>query len=191
MKRLTTAALLLTLAACHQREQPANQAAPANTISERGNLADARRVPAPDTGIGSAALPAPELDGVATASGRWRFQVSAAGDQAIFGIPGKAAAFTMRCDAGGRRMIFSRATARQPGKTLQIVADDGAATFPAEPDGHGRIVASDFIADTFLTQVLADAEGRIGVRIGGGTTLAMPTDPVIGQTIKRCAAPRG
>ena len=191
MKRLTTAALLLTLAACHQREQPANQASPANTTSESGNLADARRVPAPDTGIGSAALPAPELDGVATASGRWRFQVSAGGDQAIFGTPGETAAFTMRCDANKRRMIFSRAAAGQAGTTLQIVADDGAATFPAKADGHGRIVASDFIVDTFLTQVLAEAKGRIGVRIGAGSTLAMPSDPVIGQTIKRCAAPRG
>jgi len=188
VRHLTAVALLLVLAACHQREQPANQAAPTNTTA---NLADARRVPAPDTGIGSAALPAPELEGVATASGRWRFQVSADGDQAIFGTPGEAAAFTLRCDADARRMIFSRAADGQSGTTLQIIAADGAATFPAKTDGHGRIVTSDFVVDTFLTQVLAEADGRIGVRIGAGPTLAMPSDPIVGQTIKRCAAPHG
>ena len=66
MKPRAAVALLLALGACH-RAQPTNQAASAGTIV---NLADARRVPAPDTGVGSAALPAPELDGVATASGR-------------------------------------------------------------------------------------------------------------------------
>jgi len=176
---------LAALAGCHRATPAGNEAQPA------ANLADARRIPAPDTGAGSAALPAPELEGVATASGRWRFQVSADGDQAIFGTPGQAADFSLRCDAGKRQMIFSRAAAGQAGKTLQIIAADGAATFPAKADGHGRIVASDFVVDTFLTQVLAEAEGRIGVRIGTGPTLAMPSDPVIGQTIKRCAAPRG
>ena len=187
MKRLATVALLLALAACHG-EQPANEAAPAAPIV---NLADARRVPAPASGVGSAALPAPELENVSTAQGRWRFQVSADGDQAIFGMPGEAAAFTLRCDPAAGRMIFSRAAAGQSGATLQIIAADGAATFPAKADGHGRIRASDFIRDTFLTQVLAEAEGRIGVRIGSGPTLALPAAPVIGQTIKRCAAPRG
>src|SRR3546814_8525899 len=32
---------------------------------------------------------------------------------------------------------------------------------------------------SFLTDVLATAKDRIGVRIGGGPTLAMPVDPVI------------
>ena len=185
MKRLAAAVLLAALAACHA-EQPANQATPATA-----NLADARRAPAPDVGAGSATLPTPELDGVATASGRWRFQVSAGGDQAIFGTPGEPAAFTLRCDAAARRVIFSRAADGESGTTLQIVAASGAATFPATLDGHGRIKADDFVQDTFLTQVLATAKGRIGVRIGAGRTLAMPSDPVIGQTIKRCAAPRG
>jgi len=180
-------AALAALGACHRSSPGDNKTAE----SAAANLVDARRVPAPDSGIGSAALPAPELDGVATASGRWRFQVSADGDQAIFGTPGQSADFTMRCDAAGRRMLFSRAAGGQAGSTLQIVADDGAATFPAKPDGHGRIVAADFIVDTFLTQVLAEAKGRIGVRIGSGPTLAMPADPVIGQTIRRCAAPLG
>jgi len=188
VKARATTALLLALAACHHEQQPANEAAPDVPVA---NLADARRVPAPESGVGSAALPAPELAGVETAQGRWRFQVSAEGDQAIFGTPGQAAAFAMRCDIEKGRMVFSRAAAGQQGDTLQIIASDGAATFPAETDGHGRIRTEDFVRDTFLTQVLAQAEGRIGVRIGSGRTLAMPADPIIGQTIKRCAAPRG
>ena len=72
MKNRIAVVALLLLAGCH-REQPANVAAPAKTIP---NLADARRVPAPDSGAGSAALPAPELEGVATATGRWRSESS-------------------------------------------------------------------------------------------------------------------
>ena len=178
---------LAGLAACHRAPPAENETA----ISPSANLADVRRVPVPESGAGSAALPAPELEGVATASGRWRFQVSADGDQAIFGTPGQPADFTIRCDPDERQMVFSRAAAGQNGSTLQIIAADGASTFDAKPDGHGRIAATDFVADTFLTQVLANAQGRIGVRIGAGKTLAMPSDPVIGQTIKRCAAPRG
>jgi len=186
VKRLAAAIVLIALAGCH-REPPANEAEPADAA----NLADARRIPAPANDVGSAALPAPELQGMATAQGRWRFQVSADGDQAIFGTPGEPAAFTLRCDAAHGRMVFSRAAAGEMGDTLQVIAADGAATFPAKADGHGRIRASDFVRDTFLTQVLATAQGRIGVRIGDGRTLAMPSDPVIGQTIKRCAAPGG
>ncbi|HEU4959178.1 MAG TPA: hypothetical protein VFT56_02120 [Sphingomonas sp.] len=186
MKRAAALAGLAALAACHR-------APPANTQAEpaAANLADVRRIPAPATGVGSAALPAPELAGVATAPGRWRFQVSADGAQAVFGAPGRPAEFALRCDADARRMIFTRAASGGSGATLEIVAETGAATFDAAPDGHGRTRASDFVTDTFLTQVLAEAKGRIGVRVGAGKTLAMPADPAIGDVIRRCAAPRG
>jgi hypothetical protein len=84
---------------------------------------------------------------------------------------------------------ITRAADGHSAKTMQIVAADGAATFPTKPDGNGRLRASDFVTDTFLTQVLAEATGRIGVKLDNGPTLAMPADPVIGQTIRRCAAP--
>lgn len=186
MKQLAVLAVLALLAACHRAPPVANQAEPATA-----NLADARRIPAPDTGVGSAALPAPELAGVKTAAGRWRFQVSADGDQAVFGDDGQPSEFAMRCDAAARRMIFTRAASGGSGRTMQIVAADGAATFDAKTIANGRTQASDFIVDTFLTEVLAETKDRIGVKIGTGPTFAMPVDPVIGQTIRRCAAPRG
>ena len=73
---------------------------------------------------------------------------------------------------------------------LNGIISERFATFPAGTDGHGRITASDFVTDTFLTQVLATATGRIGVKLNAEPTLAMPVDPVIGQIIERCAAPR-
>jgi hypothetical protein len=88
-------------------------------------------------------------------------------------------------------MVFTRAASGGTGNTMQIVAADGAATFFTEPGAAGRVQASDAVADTFLTEVLAKAKDRIGVKIGGGATLAMPVDPVIRQTILRCAAPKG
>ncbi|HVI97607.1 MAG TPA: hypothetical protein VM657_00920 [Sphingomonas sp.] len=188
MKRVTAVLLLAALAAC-QRHEESNTEMP--VPAPGGNLEDALRVPAPTANIGSAALPAPELEGVATAQGSWRFQVSAKGDQAVFGDAGEASEFAMRCDAGTRRMVFTRAASGGTGATMQIVAANGAATFYTEPGPAGRTQASDPATDTFLTDVLATAKDRIGVRIGNGPTLAMPVDPVIRQTILRCAAPKG
>jgi hypothetical protein len=182
VRRSVALLALIGLAACSR--QPARQSTPTPTPTPS---------PAPTIAAtaanGSAALPAPELDGVATAAGAWRFQVSAQGDQAVFGVPGQPSQFAIRCDASARRLVFSRAVSS--GTSMAVVADDGAATFPAKPDGHGRVQASDFVTDTFLTQVLADAKGRIGVKLDNGPTLAMPSSEVIGQTIRRCAAPRG
>ena len=184
MKRCLVLAGLAALAACHRAPPANNQAEPAAV-----NLADARRIPASDSGVGSAALPAPELAGAKTEPGRW--QLSADGIEAAFGVPGKPPEFALRCDAEARRMVFTRAASGGRGNTLQIVATTGAATFDAASDGHGGTRASDFVTDTFLTQVLAETKDRIGVSVGGGATLAMPADPAIGKVIRRCAAPRG
>ena len=188
MRRLVAVALLAGLAGCEQHEQ-SNTIVPAPTPS--ASLGDADRVPAPTANVGTAALPTPELDGVATAKGTWRFQVSADGDQAVFGDAGEASEFAMRCDPATRRMVFTRAASGGSGGTMQIVAANGAATFYTEPGSAGRIQASDPATDTFLTDVLATAKDRIGVSVGNGPTLAMPVDPVIRQTILRCAAPTG
>src|SRR3546814_9783210 len=87
-----------------------------------GNLQDAERVPAPSADIGSAARPAPELWGAATAAGHWRCQVSAKGDQAVCGDAGEASEFAMRCDADTQRMVFTRAASGGTGATMQIIA---------------------------------------------------------------------
>jgi len=176
--------LVAMLTACSR------QATRNETKGAPGSVAPA--IPATTSATGSAALPTPELDGVPTAPGKWSFQASGNGFQAVFGTSGQPSIFALSCDTDGRRIVFTRAAAEASTATsLQIVASDGAATFPARPDGHGSIAASDFVTDTFLTQVLAAATGRIGVKLGNGPTLAILADPVIGETIKRCAAPRG
>ncbi|TPG43425.1 hypothetical protein EAH79_06550 [Sphingomonas koreensis] len=189
MKQSAMLAVTLAIGACHRAPTMTDTATP--TPTPTAGLSDTRRAPAPSSVTGSAALPTPELDGVATAAGTWRFQVSADGDQAVFGDAGEPSEFAMRCDADARRMVFTRAAADGSGATMQIVAADGAATLDASPTAEGRTRATDVVTDTFLTDVLADAQGRIGVKVGGGPTLAMPVDPVIGQTIRRCAAPHG
>lgn len=187
MKRLIAAAFLAALAGCEQHEE-SNTTIPVPPPS--ANLQDADRIPSPTADIGTAALPTPELDGVATAEGTWRFQVSADGDQAVFGDAGEVSEFAMRCDPETRRMIFTRAASGGNAATMQIVASNGAATFYTEPGANGRTRASDPATDTFLTEVLAEAKGRIGVKVGNNPTFAMPVDPVIRQTILRCVRPR-
>ena len=184
MKRWRVLALILGAGACSRQPAQQNRATPAPAPS-----AVPHPIPSATSATGSAALPTPELEGVATTSGTWRFQVSADGDQAVFGEPKAPSLFAMRCNDKTRRMIFSRAGQGAAAKTMQIVAADGAATFFIESTTGNRVQASDPVSDTFLTQVLADAKDRIGVRIDQGTTLAMPVDPVIRQTILRCAAP--
>lgn len=186
MRRWLALALLAGAAACSRQPAATNQSVPAPTPAA---TVLPHPIPSATSATGSAALPTPELDGVATATGTWRFQVSADGDQAVFGDPKAPSLFAMRCNDASRRMIFSRAGQGTGAKTMQIVAADGAATFYIESTTGGRVQASDAIADTFLTQVLAQAKDRIGVRVDSGPTLAMPVAPEIRQTILRCAAP--
>jgi hypothetical protein len=135
VRRLIAVALLAGLAGCEQHE-PSNTAVPAPAPT--ANLHDADRIPAPTENVGTAALPTPELEGVATAEGTWRFQVSADGDQAVFGDSGEASEFAMRCDPETRRMIFTRAASGGSGATMQIVAANGAATFYTQAGANGR-----------------------------------------------------
>src|SRR3546814_6240096 len=72
MKHIMAVLLLAGVAAC-QRHETSNTEMP--VPEPTGNLQDAERVPAPSADIGSAALPAPELEGATTAAGHWRFQV--------------------------------------------------------------------------------------------------------------------
>jgi hypothetical protein len=188
VRRLIAVALLAALAGCEQHDE-SNTTIPVPAPS--ADLQDADRIPASTANVGTAALPTPELDGVGTAQGTWRFQVSADGDQAVFGDAGEASEFAMRCDPETRRMIFTRAASGGSGATMQIVASNGAATFYTQPAANGRTRASDPATDTFLTEVLAEAKGRVGVKVGNNPTFAMPVDPVIRQTILRCAEPMG
>lgn len=182
MTRWMAAIALAGLAACSREQGEKNEAAPRPTATHP--------VPQSTSTTGTAELPAPELEGTAIASGSWRFQVSADGDQAVFGDAGQPSEFSIRCDPGTGRIVFSRAGPAGKGM-MHVVAREGAAAFTTRAGAAGRIEATDSATDTFLANVLADATDRIGVKIGDAPTFAMPTDPVIGQTIRRCAVPRG
>src|SRR3546814_12830142 len=87
-----------------------------------GKWRAAESVTVPSSGSGAGARPAAELGGAATAAGHGRFQVSAKGDQAVFGDAGEASEFAMRCDADTQRMVFTRAASGGTGATMQIIA---------------------------------------------------------------------
>src|SRR3546814_18073374 len=102
MKHIVAVLLLAGVAAC-QRHETSNTEMP--VPEPTGNLQHAERVPAPSADIGSAALPAPELEGAATAAGHWRFQVSSTVDQAVFVVAGEASDFAIRSDALPHGMV--------------------------------------------------------------------------------------
>lgn len=182
------AALLLALLAggcARHRPPPRPRPTPTATPSPRPPAG----VPAAHQATGSPDLPTPELDGALPARGSWRFQVSAAGPQAVFGTDAAGAVFSIRCDRAAGAIVFARPAAQAA--PMEVVLRAGAATFATVPAPAGRIEARDAATDTFLTQVLAKADGPIGVVVGGGPAFVMPPDPAIGQVVARCAKPSG
>src|SRR3546814_8103502 len=135
MKHIVAVLLLAGVAAC-QRHETSNTEMP--VPEPTGNLQDAERVPAPSADIGSAALPAPELEGAATAAGHWRFQVSAKGDQAVLADAGEASDFAMGVIATTHRLVFPRPAPAATGPTFQIFPPTGPAPFHTEPAPRGR-----------------------------------------------------
>ncbi|OYY75629.1 MAG: hypothetical protein B7Y43_18790 [Sphingomonas sp. 28-62-20] len=176
------AALLVALAGC---SPPAPSASDTATTE---NDTAAVSIAGPDNAIGAATLPTPELDGVATAPGRWRLDAAPAGDAALFGAAAGGPAFALRCDRAARRMLFVLAGSEHEGM-LRIVTTTGAAAFPARPRRFAPgVVASTALDDPFLGEVLAPATGRIGVKLGQARTLAMPADTMVAAVIKECRA---
>ncbi len=186
--------LALLLAACHQPPQADPKAEPQGAAAANdGDLADdpmRTTIAGPDRPVAAGTLPTPELDGVATAPGRWRIDRATTGDAALFGDGAKGPGFGIRCDRAAGRLLFVRAGTSNAGM-LRIITSTGAAGFPAAPRHFAPgVIASVPIGDPFLTNVLAGATGRIGVKLGTAPTFAVPADTVIGRVIGECVALR-
>ena len=152
-----------------------------------GKDAFAVSVPGPDRSILGGALPTPELDGVVTAAGGWRLDRDAIGPGAIFSGPGDRPIFAMRCDRRHGVLIFTLAGASGSGGRLKIVTGSGAASYAAQPRSYAPgVMAQAPITDSFVHDALARASGRIGVKLDGAPTVAMPADPALSAVVMGC-----
>lgn len=148
-------------------------------------------VPGPDDAVGAAALPTPELDGVASAAGHWRLDTNTDGQTAAFVDRAGVAQFAIRCDRAARRIIFVRASGGGISGMVKIITGSGAASYVAKGRRFAPgVLASVPINDSFITTSLAEARGRIGVVMAGTPTLAMVADHSIGAVINSCSANR-
>lgn len=185
--KLVRLAVLIAIAGC---TPDAPRAPEAGT-----NQMEAVTIPGPDAQVAAGSLPTPELDGVATTPGRWRRDKGAAGgaggDAVIFADRGGRTLFGMRCARAKQRWLFVRAGKPSGAGSMKIVTTSGAASYPVLPRAFAPgVIAAAAIDDPFIATSLAQATGRIGVMLGGGTVLAMPADAVIGDVVKDCLANR-
>ncbi len=185
------ALLALLLAACSQSPAPAPRG---NDAAQDIDLAaDPMRtsIIGPDHRVAAAILPAPEIEGVGIAPGKWQVDRAPGGDAALFGSGPGGPIFGLRCDVRGGRMVFVRA--RTPGGSgmMRIVTSTGAAAFVAAPRRFAPgVMATAPIGDVFLSDVLARATGKIGIQLGSAPAIIVPADRLIGEVIRGCIAAR-
>lgn len=174
-------ALSLALAGCSgEQPAPVPTPAPQPTPGAAPTATQRREDPAP---LAPGELPAPELDGVAPAKGRWD-----TGDgYARFVDAGGTGAFALRCDSARRELVFLRSGNADADTMLRIVSGMAAASFPAKSVGR-PVEARAGIDDRFLA-ALQEADGMLGVSLGDGPVLAVPTDPAIATVIRACRRP--
>lgn len=137
------------------------------------------RPPAPPTPALPAAPPQQDWRDVPLTPGRWTWQ-GAPGTLSLsrFGVPGQPPSFTVRCDFGGRSVLFSGATTGAAVMTL--TTSFGAFTLPAA-GGAARLAARDPRLDQ-----LAFSRGRFTVDIAGQPQLVLPAWPEVARVIEDC-----
>ena len=168
--------LFLATAACHKQPEPSNEAVPLEHVAPSPD--DAQDRPGRD-GISTERSNIPEIAGLPVADGRWTL---VDGPEARFGLGG-APDFTIGCDKAARMIVLTRVGMN--GDTIQILTDRGASRFDAQ-NNDNKAVARFAAGYPWFKDVLAKADGAIGVRVEDGVPLVLPVDPLIGQVIAAC-----
>ena len=140
--------------------------------------------PAPRaTQAGPASPPRPSPP-TSVATGTWSYAQDGRGSVAMFGVPGRDAAFVLRCMRDGRRVFAS--VPGSNGGTITLRATTMTRAYPAAPtQGAPSYVAAELTASDPLLDALAYSRGSITV--GSGTADAMlPAWPEIARVIEDC-----
>ncbi len=155
--------LIVALASCVPTPPPRPAAAPV----------------APPTPALPAAPPQQDWRDVPLTPGRWTWQGSSGTlSLARFGMPGTAAAFTVRCDFAARAVVL--AGDPTPAATMTLTTSFGSLALSA-PGGAARLSAGDARLDQ-----IAFSRGRFTVDRPGQPQLVLPAWPEVARVIEDC-----
>lgn len=177
MRRILGLATMVALASC---VPPAQQTAPAP-----------RPAPAPPPPALPAAQPGADWRDVPLTPGRWTWH-GGAGQVSIsqYGLPGQPVLFALRCDAGTRTILFSRAGSLATATGALTLTTSFAAFSLGAANGGGdppAIVAQATARDPHMDQ-LAFSRGRFLVDAAGQPRLVLPAWPEVARVIEDCRA---
>ncbi len=122
------------------------------------------------------------------APGSWVYRRDERGSLALFGAPGGAATFMVRCDSGDRRIVFSRAgSLGGESGTMAFRSTHGETLYPArDAAGEAAYVVAGTTADDEFLDLIAFSRGRIAVSVPGAPLLAIPNWPEMTRVFEDC-----
>ena len=113
--------------------------------------------------------------GMPLAAGAWSLRLTAGSSEASFGVAGRPARLTLRCDIAARRVRITRPD-RPPG-AITIVTSSLTRTLAAP----GDVAAFDPLLDA-----MAFSRGRYVVTVAGAQALIVPAWPEAARIVEDC-----
>lgn len=119
--------------------------------------------------------------------GDWSYRSAPGGGTALFGERNGDARFTVRCDAGARAVILSRAGQSQGAARMIVRTESQTRTLAASADNstlpaiEARLPASDRLLDA-----MALSKGRFAIEAPGTPTLYLPSWAEVTRVIEDC-----
>jgi hypothetical protein len=135
--------------------------------------------------------PAPSGDWTdrAATPGDWVYRAESSGSVALFGLPGGATRFAIRCEKTARRVRFERSGVLDPGSSarLTLTSTAGAASYAlANAGGAPPTVAASTAANDVFLDRLVYTRGRFLVRADGAEDMVLPGWAELARVVEDC-----
>lgn len=146
----------------------------------------AATTPAPAPAL--AARPLGEWIDWPIAAGDWVYRKDERGSIALFGIPGKDALLTLRCDTARQRVYLARAdVAAQRGGTLTVRSSSARKDFAAKSTGAPLpYLAVEIMPTDPILDAIVYTRGRFAVEATGQSSVAIPSWSEIARVVEDC-----
>jgi hypothetical protein len=119
------------------------------------------------------------------APGSWVYRRDDRGSIALYGVPGRDALVTLRCDKGRGRIFLSRAG--DASGAITVRTSSVSKTVPVQPTGgQPSYVASEMLTTDPLLDAMAYSRGRIALEVSGLLNIAIPVWSEIGRVTEDC-----
>lgn len=182
---LPLAGLPLVLAACSSPPPPrVSPPAPVATAAAAPGLSAA---PAAPLSPAVSRQPADWTDWP-LAQGRWDYRRDARGSLALYGVPGRDALITLRCDIQRGRLYLSRAKENAaPAGPLTLRSSAALKTFAAQVvSDNAAYIAAEIRPGDDILDAVAYTRGRIAIETSGQQSIAIPVWSELPRVIEDC-----